>query len=165
MPKILPNRISKTLSEADVVAAKAAIKVLTDILGTPVAITDDDYKVLAKMGDVLKPICDNVFKIAEANPSYLEDEQPVEEIQKDKTYFEQLSEILEPLKEVKSLYEREQGTTGAEYRNATSNYEGNVKAKVVKGNAPEAQLVLDKLNRIDRGTKPKPKPPTPPATT
>lgn len=165
MPKILPNRISKTLSEADVAAAKAAIKVLADILGTPVAITDDDYNVLAKLGDVLKPICDDVFEIAEVNPSYLEEEQPVEEIQKDKTYYEQLTSLLKPLINVVNLYLREQGTTGAEYRNATSNFEGNVKAKVKKGNAPEAQLVLDKLNRIDRGTKSKPKPPTPLAAT
>ncbi len=160
MPKILPNRTSKTLTEVQVTAAKAAIQTVIDIIGTPVVITDDDYKALAKMGDVLKPICDDVFKVAQIDTGYLEEEQPVVEIQKDKTYFEQTTDILGSLYDAVFIYEREQGTTGAEYRNATSNFEGNVKAKVKKGNAPEAQLVLDKLNRIDRGAKPKPKPPT-----
>lgn len=165
MPKILPNRSSKTLTEAQVTAAKAAIQTVIDIIGTPIVITDDDYKVLAKMGDVLKPICDKVFEIAEENSSYLEDEQPVAEVQKDKTYFEQTTDILSSLYNAVFMYEREQGTSGAEYRNAMANYEENVKAKVKKGNAPAAQLVLDKLNRIDRGAKPKPKPATPPAAT
>jgi hypothetical protein len=155
MAKILPNRISKTLSEGNVTAAKDAIKILIDILGTPVAISDDDYKALAKLGDVLKPVCDKVLLVAKEEPSYLEEEQPVEEIEKDKAYFEQLTEILKPLYNAVFLYEREQSTTGAEYRNAIHNYEGNVKAKVSRGSS-SAQLTLDKLNRIDRGTKPSP---------
>lgn len=163
MPKILPNRTSKTLSEADVTAAKAAIQTLIDIIGTPVIITDDEFKSLAKIGDVLKPICDEVLLIATETPGYLEEEQPLVEVQKDKTYYEQTTEIIGPLYNLVFLYEREQGTSGAEYRNAMGNYEGNVKDRVKKGNTT-AQLTLDKLNRINRNSKPSaPKPPkTPP---
>lgn len=155
MPKILPNRISNTLSNDKLTAINEAIQVIIDNLGTPVSITNDDYKALAKLGDVLKPICDDVFDVIKENPNYLEDEQPIEEVQKDKTHYEQLTNILKSLNNAVFLYERQQGTTGAEYRNAIHNYEGNVKEKVKKGNAI-AQLTLDKLNRIDRGVKPTP---------
>jgi hypothetical protein len=161
MPKILPNRSSKTLSAANMEAIKAAIQVILNNIGIRIIITDDDYKSLAKLADILKAICDNVFEVVQEDPSYLEDEQPIEEILKDKLYFEQTAEVLKLLYSLVFLYEREQGVAGAEYRNAIHNYEGNVKDKVKRGSST-AQLVLDKLNRIDRGTKPSP--PTPPAT-
>jgi hypothetical protein len=161
MPKILPNRSSKTLTAENMEAIKGALQVLVDNLGVRIVITDDEYKGLAKLGDFLKPICDSVFAIAQQDPTYLEDEQSVEEVQKDKVYNEQTADVLKSLYEVVFLYERENGTSGAEYRNAISNYEGNVKDKVKKGSST-AQLTLDKLNRIDRGTRVSP--PSPPTT-
>lgn len=164
MPKILENRSSKTLPAANLVAIKGAVQTIVDNLIPLVVITDDDYKALAKLGDVLKPICDEVLKVVEEAPNYLEDEQPVEEIHKDKTYYEQMAEILKLLSDVVFMVEREMGTCGAEYRNAIHNYEGNVKAKVKKGSSA-AQLILDKLNRIDRGEKAAPSTPKPPPAT
>lgn len=152
MPKILPNRSSKTLPATNVAAIKAAIQTLIDNLGDRVVITDDEYNALAKLGDILKPICDKVLEVVEEEPNYLEAEQPLEEVYKDKTYNEQMTELLKLLYNVVFIYEREQGTSGAEYRNSIANFEGNVKDKVKKGSS-SAQLTLDKLNRIDRGTK------------
>jgi hypothetical protein len=163
MPKILPNRSSKTLPAANMEAIKGAVQIIIDNLGTPIAITDADYDPLSKLGETTKFVCDDVFMVAEDNPSYLEDEQPLEEVQKDKTYYEQMTEVLKLLNKPVGIATREAGVSGAEYRNAIFNYEGNVKGKVARGST-EAQLVLDKLNRIDRRTKPKapPPPPTPP---
>ena len=160
MPKILPNRSSKTLPAANLEAIKGAIQIIIDNLGTPIAITDADYDPLAKIGDTIKLVCDDVLKVAEENPSYLEAEQPLEEVHKDKTYNEQMTEVVKLLSKPLGIATREAGVSGAEYRNAMSNYEGNVKGKVTKGST-DAQLVLDKLNRVDRRTKPK-TPPTPP---
>ena len=162
MPKILPNRISKTMPAANLEAIKGAVQIIIDNLGTPIAITDADYDSLAKIGDTTKLVCDDVLEVAEENPSYLETEQPLEEVQKDKTYNEQMTEVLKLLSKPVGIATREAGVSGAEYRNAIFNYEGNVKGKVAKG-LTDAQLVLDKLNRIDRRTKPKPPPPTKPA--
>jgi hypothetical protein len=164
MPKILLNRSSKTLPAANMEAIKGAVQIIIDNLGTPIAIIDADYDPLSKLGETTKLVCDDVLEVAEENPTYLEDEQPLEEVQKDKTYYEQMTEVLKLLNKPVGIATREAGVSGAEYRNAIANYEGNVKGKVSRGST-EAQLVLDKLNRIDRRTKPKapPPPPTPPA--
>lgn len=163
MPKILPNRSSKTLPAANLEAIKGAILIILENLGVPIAITDADYDPLAKLGDTTKLVCDDVLKVVEKDPSYLEAEQPLEEVQKDKTYNEQMTEVVGLLLEPLGIATREAGVSGAEYRNAIHNYEGNVKGKVAKGST-EAQLVLDKLNRVDRRIKPKaaatPTPPT-----
>ena len=154
MPKILPNRSSKTLPAANLEAIKGAVKVILENLGLPIAITDADYDALAKLGNTSKLVCDDVLKVVEKDPSYLEAEQPLEEVQKDKTYNEQMTEVVNLILEPLGIATREAGVSGAEYRNAMSNYEGNVKGKVAKG-VSEAQLVLDKLNRVDRRIKPK----------
>ena len=161
MPKILPNRSSKTLTAANVAAIQAAVQTILTNLGDLIVITDEDYKGLAKLGEVLKPICDAVLKVAKEDPSYLEEEDTIEEVEKDKTYFEQIDDIKKMLKDISFVLDREQGVCGAEYRNALGNYEVNVKTKVNKG-SKAAQLTLDKLNRIDRGTKITPPPPIPP---
>jgi hypothetical protein len=165
MPKILPNRSSKTLTAENMAAIKGAVQTILENLGIPIAITDADYDGLAKMGDTTKLVCDDVLKVAEGNPSYLEAEQPLPEIYKDQTYNEQTTTVVKWLSEPLSIALREAGISGAEFRNAMLNYEGNVKDKVKRGSM-EAQLVLDKLNRIDRRTTPKapPPPPTPPTT-
>jgi hypothetical protein len=72
-----------------------------------------------------------------------------------------MTEVLRLLSKPVGIATRDGGVSGAEYRNAMFNYEGNVKGKVARGST-DAQLVLDKLNRIDRRTKPK-APPKPPA--
>ncbi|MBL7813553.1 MAG: hypothetical protein JNL70_01015 [Saprospiraceae bacterium] len=160
MPRILPNRSSKTLPAANLEAIKGAVQTIIDNLGTPIAITDAEYDPLAKLGEVTKLVCDDVLLVAQDNPSYLEDEQPLEEVHKDKTYNEQMTEVLKLLSKPVEIALREAGVSGAEYRNAMHNYEGNVKGKVNKGST-DAQLVLDRLNRIDRRTKPKSPPSTP----
>lgn len=154
MPKILSNRSSKTLTPENMTAIKAAVQIILDNLGTPIAITDADYDTLAKLGDTSKLVCDDVLKVVEENPSYLEAEQPLEEVYKDKTYNEQMTEVVKLLNKPVAIAIREGGVSGAEYRNGIHNYEGNVKSKVAKGST-EAQFTLDKLNRIDRRTKPK----------
>ena len=154
MPKILPNRSSKTLTAENMEAIKAAIQTIIDNLGTPIAITDAEYDPLLKLGDVTKPVCDDILKIAEEHPSYLEEEQPIGEVHKDKTYNEQMATVAKWLSKPTGIVVREGGVSGAEFRNAMTNYEGNVKGKVAKGST-DAQLVLDKLNRVDRRTKPK----------
>ena len=153
MPKILPNRSSKTLTAANLEAIKGAIQTIIENLGEPIVITDDDFNALARMGETLKTVCDAVLEVAIDDPSYLEDEQPLEEVQKDKTFHEQMDDVRKLVKKVTFILDREQGVCGAEYRNAIGNYEANVKAKVNKG-SEKAQLVLDKLKRIDSGTKP-----------
>jgi hypothetical protein len=163
MPKILPNRSSKTLAEVKLEAIKAAAQVILDNLTDLVIITNNDFNALAKLGEILKPICDKVFEIAKVHPKYLEDEQPIEEVLKDKTYYEQLEIVRQILKSIIAIIEREQAIVGAEYRNAMANYESNVKERVKKGST-DARLVMDKLDAIDRGEKTPPPPPTPPAS-
>jgi hypothetical protein len=80
MPRILPNRSSKTLTTANMAAIGGAVQIILDNLGMPIAITDADYDPLAKLGDTTKLVCDDVLEVAEENPSYLEAEQPLEEV-------------------------------------------------------------------------------------
>ena len=109
MPKILLNRSSKTLSAANMEAIEAAIQTILDNLGVPIAITDADYDPLPKLGNTTKLVCDDVLKIVEEHTSYLETEQPLEEVYKDKTYNEQMTEVVKLLSNLSALRHAKQG--------------------------------------------------------
>lgn len=169
MPKLLPNRVSRTLSDDNLQKIRDAVQVIIENLGSNTPITKAEYDALAKLGDKHRAYNAELFDIVRTHPAYLEEEQSIEEIAKDKQLFEQYDSVRDILAAAIEKLEREQGVVGAEYRNAGSVYVENVKNKVSKGNK-EATMVLDKINRLSvpgakknksNGRKPATEKPTP----
>lgn len=149
MPKLLPNLNSRTLTEAEMKTIFDAANTIDTQLGTPTPITQEAYDALAKLGDVLKIEYDAVFNVTREHPKYLDEEQTIDEIEKDKLACEQYDLIVAHLQKLLAKVVRERGIRGAEYRNACSIYEENVVNSVKKGRL-EAQMIKDRLDKIPR---------------
>jgi hypothetical protein len=147
MPRLLPNRVSRTLTDDNLQKIRDAVKVIIENLGVSTPITKAEYDALAKLGDKHKPFSDGLLDIIREHPGFLEEEQSPEEIAKDKRLYEQYDEVRSILAAATEKLDREQGIVGAEYRNAGSVYTENVKNKVNKGNK-DAVMVMDKVNRL-----------------
>lgn len=147
MPRLLPNRVSRTLTDDNLQKIRDAVKVILENLGTATPITKAEFDALAKLGEKHRPYNADLFDIILQHPSYLEEEQSTEEIAKDKRLHEQYDEVRDIIAPAFEKLEREQGIVGAEYRNAGSVYTENVRNKVNKGNK-DAVMVMDKINRL-----------------
>lgn len=151
--KLLSNRISKVVAPDAVSKVRQAIQLLDEVLGEDTQISDDDYKALRKIADKLKRECDDVFDIAKENTEFIEAPLTLEEIDKDKKYYEFCDIIRSMFKSVLLKLEREQNIAGAEYYNACIVYEEDVDTKVQRGNNAKAQNVQAQLKAIERNRK------------
>ena len=147
--KILPNRISKLPPPEVKTKIRQVIQLLDEILGDNTPISDDDYKSLRKIADKLKQECDDVFAIAIENPEFLDESNSIVEMEKDKRYYELCDTIRSMLNGMLIKLDKEQNIAGAEYFNACSIFEDNVKIKAGRGNA-KAQNVKAQLDLINR---------------
>ena len=144
---LLPNRISKTLSQEKKSRIAELLKLIAVELGEKTIIPDAEYKKLAKIGDKNKHLYGFLKDVMDKNPEYINSDLPIEEVTKDKTYFEDLDEVRAMLAEfVYTIIDHEQGIVGAEYRNATGIFEANVAAKIYRNDA-KAILVQDLINK------------------
>ncbi len=149
--KLLPNRISKSVAPDARAKVRQAFQLLDEALGEVLAIEDDEYKGLRKIADKLKRVTDDVFEIVKENTEFLEAPLTVDEIAKDKEFYE-FCDFVRTVKNAFDLrLDREQNVAGAEYSNACSVYEGDVTDKVNrdKKNA-KALSVQAQLNSIER---------------
>ena len=150
--KALPNRISKVVAPDAVSKIRKAIALIEEVLGSSTSISDDDYKALRKIADKLKRECDDVYDIAVENTEFIDDSTTIEEMEKDKKYYELCDMILSMLKALMIKLTREQNIAGAEYHNACSLFEENVAVKAGRNNA-KAQIVKGQLDNIERNRK------------
>ena len=149
--KLLPNRISKSVAPDARAKVRQAFQLLDEALGEVIAIEEDEYKGLRKIADKLKRVTDDVFEIVKENTEFLEAPLTVEEITRDKEFYE-FCDFVRTVKNAFDLrLDREQNVAGAEYNNACGVYEGDVTDKVNrdKKNA-KALSVQAQLNGIDR---------------
>ena len=148
--KLLPNRISKVIEPDAIPKVRQAIQLLDEVLGADTQISEEDYKSLRKIADKLKRECDDVYDIAKENTEFIEAPLTLEEIDKDRKYYEFCDLIRSMLKALSLKLEREQNIAGAEYYNACSVFEEDVDTKVERGNNAKAQNVQAQLKAIDR---------------
>ena len=147
--KILSNRLSKVVTPDALVKVSQAIQLLNEVLGDETPISVEEYDSLRKIADKLKQETDDVFDIAKQAPDFLEEQHSLEEMSKDKGYYELCDNIRAKIKSAMTKLEREQNIAGAEYYNACVIYEENVGIKAKRGNA-KAQNVLLQLKDINR---------------
>lgn len=154
--KLLPNRISKVIAPDAITKVRQAIQLLNEVLGDDTQISDEDYKGLRKIADKLKRECDDVFDIAKENTEFVEAPLSVDEIGKDKNYYELCDTIRSMFNSLSLKLEREQNIAGAEYYNACSVFEEDVDIKVKRGGNAKAQNVQAQLKAIERNRGGKP---------
>jgi argonaute-like protein implicated in RNA metabolism and viral defense len=147
--KLLANRLSKIVAPDALSKVRQAILSLHDILGADIAISDEDYKSLAKIADTRKRITDDVFNIIKENQDLLDAPLSIEEIEKDKLYYELCDDIRGLLSSFVLKLDKEQNIAGAQYYNACSVFEDDIATKVGRNNA-KAQNVQSQLDGIDR---------------
>jgi hypothetical protein len=149
--KLLPNRISKVVPPNALPKVRQAAQLLYEVFGEPTQISDDDYKGLRKIADKLKRECDDVYAIAQENVGFVQQPMTIEEIEKDKLYYEFCDQVGVILKPVITLWEREQNVAGAEYFNSCTVFEGDVDSKVNRdANDVKARSVQVQLKAVDR---------------
>jgi hypothetical protein len=149
--KLLPNRISKVvLLEAALKKIEEAVLILDACLGEDTQISDEDYAALRKIADKLKLQCDDVFTIAKANRDFVEAPLSIEEMDKDKLFYEFCDKVRAALKSFLIKLDREQNIAGAEYFNGCNVFESDVDAKIKRGNNAKAQNIKAQLDAVDR---------------
>lgn len=166
--KLLPNRISKTLPPDAEAQAAAAFQVLFNLLGPATPITEEEYDALSFISDKRKLVADDYHAVMRNNPEFLE-EPPIEEVEKDRRYYEFGDFMEAQMRQMESHRIREQNLAGAEYDNATKSFKSTVIYKAGRNNS-RAQLALKQLEDIDKRQPQKgpkaggttPPPPTPP---
>ncbi|MDX1911652.1 MAG: hypothetical protein SFV22_09225, partial [Saprospiraceae bacterium] len=112
MPKLLQNRISRTIEAEKLQAIETAIQTILQHLGEATPITNAELTPLSKLGASSKVGADQVFGLLQSAPSFLEPQQSVVEIEKDKVIFEQLGTIRNWLSPVLAWLDREQQLAG-----------------------------------------------------
>ena len=164
--QLLPNRVSKSLPADAEAQARTAVDTLLNLLGNDTPITDGDYKSLHFMAGKRKQQTDDYHEVMRNNPTYLE-EPPIEEVTKDRRYYE-FCDFLESLLEKVNIRRiREQNIAGAEYENAAKSYKSTVLYKASRNDA-NAKLIAKQLEGIDKSYQNqgastlKPAPPSPP---
>ena len=146
--QLLPNRISKVLPPDAETQARAAVELLLNLLGADTPITDEAYKALTFISEKRKQVADDYHEVIKNNPAYLE-EPPLEEVNKDRHYYE-FCDFLEALMgQLNTRRIREQNIAGSEYDNATKSFKLTVNYKASR-NDSRAQLVLKQLEAIDK---------------
>jgi hypothetical protein len=147
--KFLPNRISKTVAPDALTKIRQAVQLIHEALGDNTPISEEDYKALRKISDKLKQESDDVYAVAQENLALIEAPISIEELEKDKTFYEFCDKAYAMLKPVLIKLEHEQNIAGSEYINGCSLFEGTVAVKVGYGNA-QAQNAQIQLNQIKR---------------
>jgi hypothetical protein len=147
--KVLPNRISKTVSADALTRVRGAIQVFQEVLGADTRLSETEYKSLRKIATKLKQEKDEVFAIAQENPELTEPPFALDEMAKDKAFYECCEQIRALLEPILLKLDREQNLAGAEYANACSLFEEHIALKVERGH-PKAQYIKLQLNRMER---------------
>jgi hypothetical protein len=147
--KLLPNRISKTVAPTAESEFRLALNVMMRLLGEDTPISADDYKSLRKIADKLKVETDDVYAIGKENPEFWDEQTPLSEVTKDKTFYEFCDMCRSMMLGFLIKLDKEQNIAGSEYYNSCNIYEENVDTKRQRGNQ-KAQNVQTQLNAIQR---------------
>jgi hypothetical protein len=150
MVRLLPNRISATLSEAQKRQFIAGIKMSMDALPSKPAISDVEYDKLYKKGAAREKEATQMIRIVRRFPRFLPTHLSLAEVEKDAEFYQQLKNLSEDqLALLQNLVAFFMGVVGAEELNAYSIFEENVKIAAAQ-NDPEAIEALNQINSIDR---------------
>jgi hypothetical protein len=141
------NRISISLSEADITAINTAISTLANKLQPIlIALEPDDKRMLAKLGEKSISYVDKTVQYSESNPEFLPAFVDVAEFKKDFEAFTILNSFLRPLAQIVKNLDDTATLCGSEAVSAGNTYYNSVKQGMKMG-VPNAKAIYDDLSQ------------------
>lgn len=152
MAKLLPNRISEVMTEAQQTQFIAGIKMALEALPKKPILPQDDYDKIPKKGDAREKEANQLVKIVVKYPKFLPSTLTVTDVLSDNTLYDQLNTLVDDhLQALVDVVDFLMGLSGGEEMNAYSRFIENVKAGVNDGNE-EAIAAWNEISAIDRKT-------------
>lgn len=152
----MENKVSITIPPADLQAIKDAVAVLVAKLGPLlIALTEDQRKSLAKMGEASRPFVEKVLEYVSSNPEFLAPYSDVPEMKKDWTAISELLPVLNALMQLTSNLDDTLMKAGAEVLTPSNAYYKSVQM-AMKMSIPNAKPIYEDL-RVRYERKPKKK--------
>ena len=152
MARLLPNRISEVMTEAQQKQFIAGIKMALEALPKKPILPQDDYDKIPKKGDAREKEADQLVKIVVKYPKFLPNTLSVNDVLNDNTLYDQLNTLMDDhIKALVDVVDFLMGLSGGEELNAYSRFIENVKAGVNDGDE-EAVAALNEISAIDRNS-------------
>jgi hypothetical protein len=155
------NRVSATLSAADITAIQDAITVILSKLPFLVSLSNDDRKLLPKMSDKSQGFDDKCVAYMGSNPEFIPGFVEVAEVDKDRTLRTQIMQFFAQLQTLSENVDDTLMVVASEIWMADLAYYQNVRQGAKRG-LPGADTIYNDLRARFPG--PGPKPPKPPTT-
>ena len=150
MAKLLPNRISETMTDAQIKQFQDGIKMAFDALPKKPSMSKEEFDKIPKKAAGRIKEANLRIKVVRKYTKFLPTILPLEEVEKDNTLHGQVDKLyddhLQPLVELADFV---LGLSGGEEMNAYSRYADNVKAAAKDGD-PDAIEALNELEAIDK---------------
>ena len=141
------NRISISLSEADVTAINEAINTLAEKLQPIlIALEAEDKRMLGKLGEKSVSYVDKTVQYSQSNPEFLPAYIDAAEFKKDYEAFNILNSFLRPLTQIVRNLDDTATLCGSEALSAGNAYYGSVKQGAKMG-VPNAKAIYDDLSQ------------------
>ncbi len=150
MAKLLPNRLSETMSLDQQKQFREALKTAIKTLPERPVLSKEEFDKIPKKGEVRIKEAELRIKVVRKFPKFLPAALNVQEVENDNLLFDQLNQLytdeLMPLVEAVQLL---LGLSGGEEMNAYSRFYDNVKKAKDDGDK-EGILAFDELDTIDK---------------
>ena len=150
MSKLLPNRISEVLSEAQIKQFTDGIEMAKSALPKKIPLSNEEYDKIPKKGTAREKEADAMIKIVRKFPKFLPSVLSVEDVEKDNKLYDQVNALyddhLQPLIDLADFI---MGLSGGEEMNAYSRYLENVRAAAHDGDL-EGIEALNELEGVER---------------
>ena len=152
----MENKVSIDIPEADILAVKAALQTVGNILNPYlIALTEKERRRMLKMGEATEPFVSRVMDYVVSNPQFLNPFTDVPEMQKDWKAIVQLLPVLRVMDQLCSNLNDTLMQAGKEVLEPSLGYYNAVKMGV-RMNVPDAKPIYEELRKRWE-KKPKPK--------
>lgn len=152
MAKLLPNRLSETLTDKQIEQFRTAIQTAIEALPKKPVISNDDFAKIPKKGETRVKEADQMIRVVRNYPQFLPVTLNLEEVEKDNTLYDQIRDLkLSYLKVLEEHIDVLLGISGGEEMNAYGRFTENVKTGAKDNNA----AAISALNEIDKVEKPR----------
>jgi hypothetical protein len=157
MVKLLANRISEAMTEAQKTQFLQGIQMAMDALPKKPILSNDEFSRIPKKGEARRKEANLMLHIIRRFPQFLPSALNLQDVEKDNELYEQLRELsLVQVRKLVDLIEFLQGLAGGEEMNAYSRYVDNVRSAAQEGNldAIEAWNLIENT-AVKKGGKPR----------
>jgi hypothetical protein len=165
MIKLLPNRISEVMSDAQLAEFERGIRIALNALPKKPVISNEDYAKIPKKGKIRAKEADLLIRVVRKYPKFLPPSLKVADVEKDNQLSNQLLELKsQSLQELLDSMDFLGGVSGGEELNAYSRFTINVRTAAQDGDS-EAIQALNEIQNVERSiggskTRSKKNPPT-----